>query len=91
MPLQDELCELLAMQAARLDVRACRTDAEPEALLAGHLLDGVVLGPRLVGLEERVLPAVVRSRVRGVLLVPSHPAARRTAVGSTRLGTDNRS
>jgi Flp pilus assembly CpaE family ATPase len=68
-PLQDQLYEVLAMEPG-LDVRACRTDAELEMLLAGRVLGGVVLGPRLVGLDQRVLPAVARTGVRAVLLVP---------------------
>ena len=69
-PLQDQLCEILSLQAGS-EVRACRTDAELEVLLAGRVLDSVVLGLRLVGLQRRVLPAVERAGVPAALLVPT--------------------
>ena len=78
-PLQDQLCEILSLHAGR-EVRACRTDAELEVLLAGCVLDGVVLGPRLVGLQRRVLPAVERAGCRQRCWCP-RPPSRRTRPG----------
>jgi hypothetical protein len=90
-PLQDQLCEILSLHAGR-EVRACRTDAELEVLLAGHVLDGVVLGPRLVGLQRRVLPAVERAGVPAALLVPTTSleahAARLAGVWNVRVLPD---
>lgn len=67
-PLQDQIADALALE---VEVLACRTDAELLVLLAGRTLAGVVVGPRLVGLERRVLPAIATAGVPVVLLVPA--------------------
>jgi len=76
--LQDQLADALALQA-EVEVVACRTDAELLVLLAGRTLAGVVLGPRLVGLERRVLPAVASAGVPAVLLAPPVAVGRHQA------------